>query len=214
MIDKNTAKKGKEYLSVLTGKVTLVVFTQETECMYCEQNRELAQDVAALSDLIELEVYDFVKDKDTADRYGIDKIPAIAVVSESGDHGVCFFGIPSGYEFTSLLEAVRIVSTQDHGLSPETVKKLEGIDRDVHIQVFVTPTCPYCPRSVVLAHKLALASDYIRADMVESMEFPHLANKYSVMGVPRSVFNEKDFIEGAVPEKLYVDKIMEIVNRR
>jgi glutaredoxin-like protein len=214
MIDKNTAKKGKEYLSVLTGKVTLVVFTQETECMYCEQNRELAQDVAALSDLIELEVYDFVKDKDTADRYGIDKIPAITVVSESRDHGMRFFGIPSGYEFTSLLEAVRIVSTQDHGLSPETVKKLEGIDSDVHIQVFVTPTCPYCPRSVVLAHKLALASDHIRADMVESMEFPHLANKYSVMGVPRSVFNEKDFIEGAVPEKLYVDKIMEIVNRR
>jgi len=94
------------------------------------------------------------------------------------------------------------------------VKKLEEIDRDVHIQVFVTPTCPYCPRSVVLAHKLALASEHIRADMVEAMEFPHLANRYSVMGVPRSVFNEKDFIEGAVPEPLYVDKIMEIVNRR
>jgi glutaredoxin-like protein len=213
MINENTAKKGREYLSALSGKVTLVVFTQEDECMYCEHNRELAQDVAALSDLITLEVYDFMKEKDIADKYGIDKIPAIAVVSENEDHGMRFYGIPSGYEFTSLLEAIRIVSTQDHGLSPETVKKLEEIDRDVHIQVFVTPTCPYCPRSVVLAHKLALASDHIRADMVEAMEFPHLANKYSVMGVPRSVFNEKDFIEGAVPEPHYVDKIMEIVKR-
>jgi glutaredoxin-like protein len=212
MIDENTAKKAKEYLSTLRKNVMLKVFTQETECMYCEQNRELAQDVAALSDLIELEIYDFVKEKETAEMYGIDKIPAISVVSEKGDHGVRFFGIPSGYEFTSLLEAIRIVSTGDHGLSSETVEKLEKIERDIHIQVFVTPTCPYCPRSVVLAHKLALVSDHISADMVEAMEFPHLANKYDVMGVPRSVFNEKDFIEGAVPEKLYVDKIMEVVN--
>jgi len=214
MIDENTAKKGKEYLSALEERVTLALFTQETECMYCKQNRELAQDVAALSDLIEIEIHDFVKEEETAKKYGIDKIPAISVVSEEGDHGVRFFGIPSGYEFTSLLEAIRIVSTRDHGLSGETVEKLEKIERDVHIQVFVTPTCPYCPRSVVLAHKLALVSDHISADMVEAMEFPHLANRYNVMGVPRSVFNEKDFIEGAVPEKLYVDKLMEVAHIR
>ena len=65
----------------------------------------------------------------------------------------------------------------------------------------------------MLAHKLAVASDHIRSDVVEASEFPHLVTRYNVMGVPRSIFNEKDFIEGAVPEKIFVDKIVEIQNR-
>jgi len=62
---------------------------------------------------------------------------------------------------------------------------------------------------VRLAHSLAIASDQITADMVEAIEFPHLANKYSVQGVPRSVINEKTHIEGAVPEPFFVAKVQE-----
>ena len=211
MIDEKTVQKGKELLGKLKETVKLITFTQENECLYCQQNRDLAEAVSGLSDRILYEVYDFVSDKKISDKYGIDKIPAIAVISENKDNGIRFFGIPSGYEFTSLLEAVRIVSTNEHGLSPETVEKLSSINKDVHIQVFVTPTCPYCPRAVILARKLAVISDYIRSDMVESIEFPHLANKYNVMGVPRIIFNERDYIEGAVPEKIFVDKVLEVV---
>ena len=78
----------------------------------------------------------------------------------------------------------------------------------VHIQVFVTPTCPYCPCAVVLAHKLAMASELVTADMVEATEFPHLANKYHVHGVPRTVVNETIHIEGAVPEAALMSEIM------
>src|SRR5690606_36762162 len=78
---------------------------------------------------------------------------------------------------------------------------------DVHLQVFVTPTCPYCPRAVVLAHAMAIASDRVRADMVEATEFPHLSMKYNVMGVPRTVINDREFVEGAVPEYMLVDAI-------
>lgn len=58
-----------------------------------------------------------------------------------------------------------------------------------------------------LAHKLAIASDYIRADMVEAMEFPHLAIKYNVRGVPRIVINEKIYIEGAIPEPMLIAEL-------
>jgi predicted DsbA family dithiol-disulfide isomerase len=61
---------------------------------------------------------------------------------------------------------------------------------------------------VVLAHRLAMASDWIRADMVEATEFPHLANKYQVYGVPRTVINETIHIEGAVPEPMLVSRLM------
>jgi predicted DsbA family dithiol-disulfide isomerase len=65
---------------------------------------------------------------------------------------------------------------------------------------------------VVLAHKLAMASEWVTADMVEATEFPHLANKYQVYGVPRSVINEVIHIEGAVPEGNLISQLMTVQN--
>jgi hypothetical protein len=59
-----------------------------------------------------------------------------------------------------------------------------------------------------LAHKLALESDAIRGDMVEAIEFPQLATKYAVMGVPKTVINEEIEFEGALPEDLFVSQLM------
>jgi glutaredoxin-like protein len=209
MIDKDTIKKGKELLGELEEPVTLVTFTQDIECELCHHNVELAKDMSKIDRKIGYELYDFEKDSDQRERYAIDKIPAIAVVSKEKDYGIRFYGIPSGYEFVSLIEAIRTISRNEHDLSSETLQRMQGVDKDVHIQVFVTPTCPYCPRAVILAHRLAFFSQRVRSDMVELMEFPHLANKYGVMGVPRSVINEDHYIEGAVPEKAFVDKILE-----
>ncbi|MCK5119172.1 MAG: thioredoxin family protein, partial [Candidatus Latescibacteria bacterium] len=89
----------------LTGNVRLVMFTQEIECPYCRETRELMQEIASLSDKIIAEVYDFVSDKEKVEQYGIDKIPAIVVEGEK-DYGIRFYGIPGGYEFTSLMEDI------------------------------------------------------------------------------------------------------------
>ena len=212
MLDEKTAEKSKKVLGELDKKVTLVTFTQEMECTYCAQNVELAEDTAGLSDKISHEVHAFENSEELSKRYGVDKIPALVVTADGEDLGIHFFGIPSGYEFVSLLDAIRTVSTGKHELSDDTVSKIEKLDRPVYIQVFVTPTCPYCPKSVILAHRLAYVSKQITSDMVEAIEFPHLAQKFSVAGVPRSVINEKNFIEGAVPEKAYVQKILDAVN--
>lgn len=211
MLDKRTADKAKEVLGDLDKKVKLLTFTQEIECTYCSQNVELVGDIAGLSDRISHEVYELENSEEQSRRYGIDKIPAIVVTADGEDYGIRFFGIPSGYEFVSILDAIRMVSTGSHGLSEDTVSKISGIVGPVHIQVFVTPTCPYCPRSVTLAHRLAYLSKEVTSDMVEAIEFPHLAQLYSVAGVPRSVINENTYIEGAVPEKVFVQKVLEAV---
>jgi glutaredoxin-like protein len=153
-------------------------------------------------------VKNFVTDKTLADQYGVDKIPATVVLGAK-DYGIRYYGIPSGYEFTSLIEDVVAVYTGDAGLSDETLEALAAITEPVHIQVFVTPTCPYCPGAVRLAHGLAMASDLIRADMVESIEFPQLVNKYGVAGVPRTVINETVSLEGLAPEPLMVAKVLQ-----
>lgn len=208
MLDKQTKQEAKKQLDSLTSKVKLVVFSQEHECKFCVENRKLAEEVAGLSSNISLEVYDFQKDKAKADEYKIDKIPAIAVTGEK-DYGIRFFGLPYGYEFASFLEAIKLVSSGTPALSDATKKFLDTVDKDVHIQVFVTPTCPYCPMAVMLAHKLAGYSDKVKADMVEISEFPHLAVKYGVQGVPVTVINETTSQVGAAPEPLLMNKIKE-----
>ena len=204
----------REEFRNLKQPVKLVMFTQEMECQFCRETRELVEEVSELSDSISAEIYDFVADAKIAEAYGIDKIPAIAIVQAgevSKDYGIRYFGIPSGYEFSSLITDITIVGSGDSGLSDDTRKWVAGLESPVHLQVFVTPTCPYCPPAVILAHRLAMESDLIQADMVEASEFPALSNKYHVYGVPRTVINEDIHMEGAAPEPLLLTKIQEAV---
>jgi len=168
------------------------------------------EEISKLSDKISLEIYNFQLDKQKAEVYKIDKILATIIFCLK-DYGIRYYGIPAGYEFTSLIEDIIDVSKGEPGLSQETIDKLNQIQKDVHLQVFVTPTCPYCPNAVRLAHKFAIATDKITADMVEAIEFPHLSVKYNVRGVPKTVINEEYSVEGAVPENILLEKILEAV---
>jgi glutaredoxin-like protein len=210
LLDDKTREQVAAELAEIEDPVKLVVFTQTFECQYCAETRQLCEEIAELSDQISVEVYNFVGDKERAEEYGIDKIPAIAVIGAQ-DYGVRYYGIPSGYEFMSLLDSLKTVSAGEVELMPETLAFLDELEDPLHIQVFVTPTCPYCPRAVMLAHHLAIASDLVTADMVEAIEFPHLSQKYSVMGVPRSVINETVHQEGAAPEPMLLERLKEAV---
>ncbi len=126
--------------------------------------------------------------------------------------------MPSGYEFTTLIRDILMVSTQMTELSEESLRKLEAINTPVHIQVFVTPTCPYCPMAVRMAHKFAIeqalaGNDKILGNMIEAIEFPELADQYGVMAVPKVVIKvdgeDKVSFEGAYPEKMFLEKLLE-----
>lgn len=208
--------KDRQYLAeqfeALPAPVKLIVFTQEFECYYCAETRQIAEELAALADDITLEVYDFVADKEIAEQYKVDKIPATVVMrggQQPEDYGIRYYGIPSGYEFSSLIEDIKLVAAGESGLSTQTKEWAAALAEPVHLQVFVTPTCPYCPQAVILAHQLAMESDYIRADMIEATEFPDLSMKYQVMGVPRTVINEDGHLEGAAPEAMLLARLQQ-----
>jgi len=207
VIPKEQEQRFKEdFEKNLKGEVRILVFTQEIECPFCKQSRELAE-VGAFSDKIKVDVYDFVKDSETAKEYEIDKVPAIAVLGKK-DYGIRFYGLTYGYEFKPFTESIINVSREATNLSEETKKKLASIEKPVHIQVFVSLTCPYCPLVTSLAHQFAMESDLVRADMVDVGEFPHLGQKYNVMGLPKTVINEKTEFLGAVPEELFVQQVV------
>ncbi|MEM2339636.1 MAG: thioredoxin family protein, partial [Nitrososphaerales archaeon] len=153
--------------------VRLINFTQEFECLYCRETRELVEELGKVSNKIKVEVYDFVKDANKAKEYGIDKIPATIIMGDK-DYGIRYYGIPAGYELISFLEDIIDVSRRETRLSKTSKDRIKAINKPVHIQVFVTPTCPYCPKMVRLAHQFAIENDLIKADVIESTEFPQL----------------------------------------
>lgn len=201
----------------LTRDVTLVHYTQRESkiivpgvvpCQSCKANLELLQELAELSERITLEVHDFVADAELAAARGIEKIPATVVRGEDGGERARFFGVPAGYEFTTLLEDVLEVGGAGSQLSDESLAAVAGLEGDVHVQVFVTPTCPYCPAAVRMGHQLALASERVTADMVMATEFPHLGQRYGVMAVPKIVINETRAFDGALPEDLFLEQVV------
>jgi glutaredoxin-like protein len=139
LLDDNTRPQVAEELAGLENPVTLVVFTQTFECEYCAETRQLCEEIADLSDQISVKIYNFVTDEDKAKEYGVDKIPAIAVIGAI-DYGIRYFGIPSGYEFMSLLDSIKTASAGEVELMPETMAFLDELTDPLHIQVFVTPT--------------------------------------------------------------------------
>jgi glutaredoxin-like protein len=129
-----------ERFQQMVAPVRLVMFTQEIECEYCRDTRELVEQLASLSGgKVTAEVFNFQLDKHKADEYGVDKIPAIAVIGAK-DYGIRFYGIPAGYEFGALLDDILDVSKGDSGLSAKSRAALAELKEDIHLQVLTTPT--------------------------------------------------------------------------
>ncbi|MGA1875138.1 MAG: protein disulfide oxidoreductase [bacterium] len=199
----------KDRFTHLQERVRITTFTQEFECQFCREARSLNEELASLTDKIDLEVFDLQKNRIEAERYHIEEIPATAISGDK-DYGIRFYGVSGGYEFTSFLEAIMMVSRRESGLSAESKMRLQGWKKPTRIRVFTTLTCPYCPQAVSLAHKMALENDFIAAEMIEIGEFPHLANKYQVYGVPKVVINEIIQFEGALPEAQFLDRVLQV----
>jgi alkyl hydroperoxide reductase subunit AhpF len=126
--------------AALRDPVKLVVFSQSlTAAELCAENERLVREVAALSDTITVEVLNPAIDREQAERYGVDRVPAI-VVEGARDYGLRFYGVPMGYEFGNLVDAIVLASTGEATLSDETKATLAGLATDVDIKVFSTPT--------------------------------------------------------------------------
>ncbi|MDR7550415.1 MAG: thioredoxin family protein [Armatimonadota bacterium] len=202
----------------LVDPVTITLFTSSpggltvpgVDCRYCGAAQQLLEEVAALDPRLTLVVRSMVTEPDAARAADVERIPAI-LVGRNGDARIRYYGIPAGFEFGVLVDGLVAASRTDGGLSPQTRQALGALAKDVHLQVFVTPTCPYCPRAAHLAYAMAAASPRVRADVVEANEFPALAERYEVYGVPKVVINDVVSFEGAVPEPAFLSYVLQAV---
>ena len=199
------------HLAGLTHDVTLLFFTQtigapETVLIA----RQLVEEVASLSDRVSVEEVNLVLDRERSAQFGIDRIPAIVLLRDGADTRMRFLGAPAGYEFSSLVESIVLAGTGDSGLTDESKRVIaEKATEPLDIKVFVTPTCPHCPRAVTLAHRMAVESPNISATCVEASEFHDLSRQYRVNGVPKTVSSVGAEILGALPEDQFVSGVLE-----
>ena len=208
----------RRFATELKRDVNVTLYTQAAiglyipgrECRYCGPTQELVEEVSLLSPKTHLEVVDFYKNPEDAANHGVERIPALLIGAGNND-GVRFYGMPSGLEFALLLDSIIAASDKRSSLQLETRRQLKGLEEDVHIQVFVTPSCQYCPSLARMAHAMALESPRVTADVVEIQAFPHLARAYTVMGVPKTVINNSVRFTGAVPEEELLRRVLQAV---
>lgn len=212
LLNETIIEQVKEVFQQLSQPVQILYFGRKTDCDYCDDTLQLAQEVVATSDKLGLSVYDLDDDAEIARQFHVDKAPGLVLAGQDGgkilDYGIRFAGVPAGHEFSSLIHDLILVSGRDSGLSQESRLFLSKLEKPVHLQVFVTPTCPYCPQAVVLAHQMALESPLVEAEMVEASEFPEPAYRFGVSGVPQTTINDGvGTLVGAAPEDYLVNEI-------
>lgn len=206
----------KDDFAKMTRPVRLLFFTQTLECETCLPTRQILDELPPLSDLITIEEVNFLLEGEKARQYGIDRVPAIVVLGQDAtgadyDSRVRFLGAPAGYEFISVIRAILLVGGGASILSPASRAKIAAVSAPVTVHVFTTPTCPHCPRAVNVAHEMAFASPHITAYAVEVTEYPDLARRYRVTGVPKTVVDNGAMVGtgvieilGALPEDDFV----------
>jgi alkyl hydroperoxide reductase subunit AhpF len=144
LLNADILKQIQEVFGDLKNPVHLMFFGSKHDCPYCDDTRQLVEEVVATSDLLSFTVYDMEADGDLAAKYNVDKAPGLIIAAKEGeqitDFGVRLSGIPSGHEFTSLIQDIILVSNRDSGLNPQTREFLKGLDKPILLQVFVTPT--------------------------------------------------------------------------
>jgi len=138
LTDRDVDAVRKEFAK-LVGPVRLTAFSQELGSESCRQTEWLVKEVAECSDKLTVNILNLVLDCEKAEAYGVDRVPAI-IVEGARDYGIRFFGLPAGYEFTNLIDAIVVASTGEPALAPETKEVLAGLTKPVHIRVFTTPT--------------------------------------------------------------------------
>ena len=144
LLNDDVVKQIEDAFAPMKESVQILYFGKKEDCTYCADTQQLLEEVDPISDKVSLEIYDLDDDADVAEKFNVDKAPGIVIAAKDGDtisdFGIRYAGIPSGHEFTSLIQDILLVSGRDSGLSQETKDFLSGLEEPVLMQVFVTPT--------------------------------------------------------------------------
>jgi len=221
LIDERSQEALKEkFRRELQNEVSLSVFIGPDNKEYCDFTVQLCEELNGLDSKIKPKVYQ--NSDGNATSLGIIRTPTVLIGWDQG-YKVKYTGAPAGQEAGGFIEAISLISRRDSGLQEDSRVKLQNIDRPVSIRVYVTPTCPHCPRAVLLAHQIAIESKgrvesecveasekRVESECVEASENMDLAIQFNVSSVPQQVINGdmSSISIGVQPEAKFVDDVL------
>jgi len=211
LIDEESRQELKEkFQKEMKRPVELLVFidpADEQHKDYSDFSVQISKELAEIDDRIKVKVFN--KGDPECEKYEVSRFPSILIDPDSG-YKIRYTGAPAGQEGWGFVETITLVSRDEHGLLPVNADKLRNLDKEVKVQVYVTPSCPYCPMAVVLANKAAIAAKgKVMAECVEAYENPDLADLYNVSAVPQQVHNDGALISvGVQPEDKFIEDIL------
>lgn len=198
----------KKFSSEMKGDVKLLLFGEGDDCTYCPEYRELVEELASLSESLSSEIHPFSSPE--REKYGVDIAPSLVVYSEEHNTSAIFCGPPGSHFFIVLLEDIVDASRGSPNLPKDLIEKVKSIDFPVLIRVFGSQSCPYCPPAVKAAHDFSLINPLIKAQMIDGSLFPALRQKYRVMGVPKTIINERIEFTGAQPPSELLKHVLKL----
>lgn len=208
IIDEETKEELKRRFSTMDKEVRLLYF--EDNSHYNEQIKQLYKEISECSTKIKLEIFDLKNDR--AKELNVTFGPVLVIKGENVKGDLRFYGIPAGYEFSTLVEIITNVSNIEK-ISKRMFEFAKSLNKPLKIEVFVTPTCPYCPTSAIFALRLAALSENVKGYVYEASEFMDLAARYNVRGVPKTVINDgMGGYEGGLPEDVAIFNIKKQLN--
>ncbi|WFS61905.1 FAD-dependent oxidoreductase [Pseudodesulfovibrio thermohalotolerans] len=208
-LPEDVRKQLTETFKALKETVSLELFIQSgVNDEFSDYTEKFCADLARLDDRITFEKHDLASDR--AKALGVTASPTLCVNPD--DYHIRFLGAPLGEEGKSFITAVMLVSLRANGLSEASLALLEPLDGERLAQVFVSPSCPYCPGQVMHAIKCAIARPgQIKAECVEMSENPALTEEYGVGSVPHTIFNQGGHEAlGLMPEERFVVELVHL----
>lgn len=208
MLDLNLLDQMQNALQGMKNPVRLILFTRDVACETCPAALELARAIKARAPKVALKVYDLVMDRDKAEQYGVQRVPAI-VLQGVNDRSVRFSGLPEEVFLRIVLKTLLSISEGKVWFPDEILSTLSHLEKDVPIQVFVETGCPQCRPVAETAIGLALQSDLVSTDIVMANDFPDLIRKHSIKKLPRTVIGANLNMDGHVTESAFLEMIFE-----
>ena len=193
----------------LKNNVRLICFSKESGCSHCQEAKKLFEYIAELSPKIEFDVFNFDANTNKDRQYEIFDVPAVAIIGEK-DFGIRYYCYPQSIELNNFLDDIIYVSTEEHHLSDQAMHKLETLQRKIQLKVFISSWCSYSLPAARIGLKLAIASELINVDIIDTNDYLKLADKYNVRAIPMTVVNETQSFYGALDEIHYVDNIINL----
>lgn len=208
VITEDVKKVLKETFKGLQNNVLVELFISgERDDQFSNFTLELLRTMSSLTKKIELKVYE--KGDQVAKKRGIFRTPSIFIAPEK--YKISFFGSPLGEEARTLIMTLLAVSTESTIFSDDALRRLFELKDPRNIQIFVSPTCPYCPQQALYAVSAAIARpDIISTEIIEMYENKDYIDKYHIITVPFTVVNDIPIGTGVKPDVIFVEEIISL----